>query len=91
MSVTPFDRIATVDHAPAGQAFAPGLTPRQRATLRAMALEKAELIGKDLDQAEDQIDAWLADMTFTTATSAIGKLARWLDAERARRGIRWNR
>lgn len=91
MVFTPFDRVATVDFAPAGQTFASPITPRQRTTLRAMALEKAELIGKDLVQADDMIDSWLADMDSATAGRAIQKLARWLDTERARRGVRWNR
>jgi hypothetical protein len=84
---TPFDRVATVDFAPAGQSFAAPITRRQRTVLRSMALEKADLIGKDLVQADDLIDAWLADMTAETASRAIAKLAQWLDGDRARRGI----
>lgn len=52
-----------------------------------MGLEKAELIGKSLQQADDALDSWLAEMTKETATSAIRKLAQWLDDERARWGI----
>lgn len=52
-----------------------------------MGREKAELIGKSLQQADAALDSWLAEMTKETATSAIHKLAQWLDDERARRGI----
>lgn len=87
MVVTPFDRIASVDFAPAGQTFAPGITQDQWHTLRSMALEKAELVGKDLTEADDLIDTWLGDMSRATASGAIRKLGRWLDDERRRRGI----
>lgn len=77
---SPFDTIA----APA--AVEP-ITPRQRTTLRSMGLEKAELIGLDLQQADDKLDTWLAELDKATATRAIAKLGRWLDDARDRLGI----
>lgn len=84
---TPFDIKAGVDFAPAGKSFAEPITLPQRKALWAMGLEKAVLLGLDLEQADDKLDAWLADMTKECAGRAIRKLGQWLDDERRRRGI----
>lgn len=87
---TPFDTVATVDFAPAGKTTSAPITHAQRKALRAMGLEKAELIGKNLQQADDELDTWLGDMTSECAGRAIRKLGAWLDNERRQRGLPLN-
>lgn len=71
--------------------WAERLTPGQRKTLREMMLEKAELRGMDLEQADDVLDEWFKDMTKVDAARHIKDTGKWLDRERARRGIRRTR
>lgn len=83
----PFD----TTHASVGPIPTASVTLPQRKALRAMGLEKAELVGVDPQKAEAMIEDWLRYMPKETATTAIRKLGRWLDDERARRGLVRNR
>lgn len=83
MTVTPFDTVRT------GNAVQK-ITDGQRRTLRQMALEKADLIGKPRREAEPMIDTWLASLSKDTARIAIQKLGAWLDHYRAKNGIPTN-
>lgn len=76
MVVTPFDLPQSI---PTPEA----ITPAQRNALRAMSLEKADIIHLNREVASKLTDEWLSGMTKTTATRAIRKLGQWLDAARA--------
>jgi len=79
---TPFDHFEN-----SAEGGAPRVTSGQRRVLTEMGLEKAELIGLDLDQANDKLDEWFRDMTQAQAGRCIARLGRELDALRRERDI----
>jgi len=72
----------TISAATAQAAPARPMTINQRTTLRAMMLEKAQLKGMDLQQADDILDTWLAELDFDKASFHITNTIAYLASAR---------
>jgi len=65
------------------------MTANQRNTLRSCMIDKAEIQGRDLQQADDMLDTWLAELGadtvngFNRASKHISETIAWLKEHRA--------